>query len=166
MMLRPRRRNLVVWGQSAGLADRDGAPRAGRTRLIRRRIRTGVLLTIVTLMPLVRAVQARWRLLLTGAALTVAGVVLRGSPAGAVLLLPGLMLLMSAPLIPATPKAERLRRSQLERELAAYATPTQRRDLEATLDRYPDGITRELRDILARQATAAANSRIPGCGRL
>ena len=47
-------------------------------------------------------------------------------------------------------KAARQRRRSLERELAGYSTPSQRRDLEATLDRYPDGVTQELRDILAR----------------
>jgi hypothetical protein len=45
--------------------------------------------------------------------------------------------------------------SELERELAAFSTAAQRRDLEATLDRYPDSITCELRNILARQAMAA-----------
>jgi hypothetical protein len=49
------------------------------------------------------------------------------------------------------------RRSELERELAAYSTAAQRRDLEATLDRYPDDITYELRDILASQAMAASH---------
>jgi hypothetical protein len=33
------------------------------------------------------------------------------------------------------------------------------------LDRYPDGMTYELRDILAGQAMAAGNNRIPGTGR-
>jgi hypothetical protein len=79
-------------------------------------------------------------------------------------MLPGLVLLLSAPLIPASPKAERVRRSRLERELAAYATPSQRLDLEMTLDRYPDRITYELRDILARQATTAAPGGPPGSG--
>jgi len=51
-------------------------------------------------------------------------------------------------------KAARKRHSDLERELAGYATPAERCDLEATLDRYPDGITHELRDILARQSMA------------
>jgi len=35
-------------------------------------------------------------------------------------------------------KAARKRHSDLERELAGYATPAERRDLEATLDRYPE----------------------------
>jgi hypothetical protein len=57
------------------------------------------------------------------------------------------------------------RRCELERELAAYSTPAQRSDLEAILDRYPDGITYELRDILASQAMAADNNRFPAAGR-
>jgi hypothetical protein len=54
-------------------------------------------------------------------------------------------------------RAERARKwgSELERELAALSTAAQRRDLQATLDRYPDNITYELRNILARQAMAA-----------
>ncbi len=56
-------------------------------------------------------------------------------------------------------------RCQLERELAAYSTPAQRYDLAATFDRYPDSITYELRDILARQASAAFDSRLPAAGR-
>ena len=62
-------------------------------------------------------------------------------------------------------KAARKRRSDLERELAAYATPAERADLEATLDRYPYGTTRELRDILARQSMAAHDIRFPAIGR-
>jgi hypothetical protein len=95
--------------------------------------------------------------------LTVVGVMLRNGAGGAVLL-PGLLLLLSAPLVPASPKAPRRRRHELERELAAYSTPSQRRDLEATLDRYPDSVTYELRDILASQAVAARNSRFPAVG--
>jgi hypothetical protein len=59
------------------------------------------------------------------------------------------------------------RRCELERELAAYSTPAQRRDLEATLNQYPDDLTYELRDILARQAMAAYCNRggVPGAGR-
>jgi hypothetical protein len=62
-------------------------------------------------------------------------------------------------------KAARRRRAKLERELAEYSTPAERRDLEATLDRYPDGVTHELRAILARQAMAAQNARFPAIGR-
>jgi cytochrome c553 len=61
------------------------------------------------------------------------------------------MLLLSAPLIPGRSRA----RAKLERELAAYSTPADRRDLEATLDQYSDDTTRELREILASQAPAA-----------
>ena len=49
------------------------------------------------------------------------------------------------------PEEARARRRALERELAAYSTPAQRCDLEATFDRYPDSATGELREILARQ---------------
>ena len=51
-------------------------------------------------------------------------------------------------------KAARKRHSDLERELAGYATPADRDDLEAILDRYPCGTTHELRGILARQSMA------------
>jgi hypothetical protein len=51
-------------------------------------------------------------------------------------------------------KAARKRRSDLERELAGYATPAERGDLEEILDRYSYGTTHELRDILARQSMA------------
>jgi hypothetical protein len=64
-----------------------------------------------------------------------------------------------APLLPGAPEGDRLRRLELERELAVYSTARQRFDLEATLDQYPDGVTHELRDILARQAFAAGNGR-------
>lgn len=158
MSLRPRRRDLVVWSQSDRSGDVRDVPRRARTR----RIRILVLLTVVTLRPVARAVRARWRILLAGMVLTTAGVIMRGSAAGSAFLLPGLMFLLTAPLLPGTPAAGRL---ELERELAAYATSAQRHDLEATLDRYPDCVTHELRDILARQALAAANPRFPGGGR-
>jgi hypothetical protein len=51
-----------------------------------------------------------------------------------------------------TRRAARERRKQLERELACYRTTAERDDLLATLDRYPDGVTHELREILSRQA--------------
>src|SRR5262249_41793176 len=43
--------------------------------------------------------------------------------------------------------ADRTRRSALARELAGCSTPAQLTDLEAILNRYPDNMTRELRDI-------------------
>jgi hypothetical protein len=55
--------------------------------------------------------------------------------------------------------------SRLERELSGYSTPTDRSDLEAILDRYPDDVTRELRDILASQAMTAHGDRFPAVGR-
>ncbi len=170
MRLRPHRRDPVVWSLSAGQAGQAGwygAPRftpLARTRRIRRCIRTGALLTIIGLMRLARAVRARWQPLLAGVVLTVAGVTLR-SGMGSLVFFPGVLFLLSALLNPPSSKAARKRRSELERELAAYSTPAQRRDLEATLDLYPDGITYEVRGILASQAIAACNNRIPGARR-
>lgn len=51
----------------------------------------------------------------------------------------------------ATRKAARKRRLALERELAAFDTPAQCSDFEMMLDRFPDGVTHELREILSRQ---------------
>lgn len=150
MRLRAHRRNLVVWSSSAGPAGRDDAPafiRAGHTGRTQRLLRTGALLTVISLMGLVGVIRPRWRPLLAGLVLTVAGVMLRGSAWGAVLL-PGLLLLLSAPLIPAGLDEDHRR---LAGELAAYSTQAQRCDFEATLDRYPDTMTHELRDILASQ---------------
>jgi len=160
MRLRSRRRHVVVWIPSAGSASRYGSAgvaRPRRSRPIRRCIRLGALLTVIGLVRLTRAVRARWRPLLAGAVLTALGVVLRGGAAG-LLFIPGVMFLLYAPLIDGSQKW----RSELQRELTGYATPAQRRDLEATLDRYPDGVTREIRDILASQAVAARSSGIPG----
>jgi hypothetical protein len=151
MRLRPHRRTLVVWSSYTG-PDRYGLPwftQATRPRRIRRCIRTGALLTIIGLMRLARAVQADWRLV-AGVGLTVVGVMLRGNPVG-VVMIPGLLFLVVAILDPARPRPVRTRRAELERELGAYSTPAEQRDLEATLDLYPDGVTYELRDILARQ---------------
>ncbi len=160
MGLRPYRRNLAMWNLYVGPPGRYGLTQRRRTKRIRRRVRIGVLVTLIGLRWLARAVQADWRPL-AGAVLTAAGVVLR-SGAGGVLLLPGLLLLVFALLCPATPKAVRTRRAELERELCAYSTPAERCDLEATLDLYPDGETHELRNILAAHIMAAGNDRIPG----
>ena len=62
-----------------------------------------------------------------------------------VLLLPGLMFLAFALLVPASPKSDHMRRSELERELAVFSHPAQRR--------------------LAIQAMAAHDHRFPVTGR-
>ena len=128
MRLRPHRRNLVVWSQSASSAGRFGAAPFMRTRQIRRWIRTAALLTIIGLMPLARAVRGRWRTVLAGVVLTAVGVTNRDGPGGLVLL-PGLWFLLTGPLVPALRKADRVRRPELERELAltTFSTPGQRR---------------------------------------
>jgi hypothetical protein len=63
---------------------------------------------------LTRGVRARWRPVLAGVMLTATGVTLRTDALGVIMLLPGLMLLLSAPLRPGTPRAD-LRRTKLER---------------------------------------------------
>jgi hypothetical protein len=103
-------------------------------------IRVGALLTVVGLMPLARAGRARWRLLLAGGLLTAAGVMLRGGLGGVILLF-----LVSAPFVPARPKADRMPRAELERELGVYSHPAQRR--------------------LAVQVMDLHYHRIPGAGR-
>ena len=161
MRLRPRRQNLVIWSPSACQADRGRGlwfTRPARSRRIRRRMRTLVLLTAIGLIRLGAAARPRWRPLLVGVVLTVAGVVLRNSVAG-IVMIPGMLSLLSAVLVPVYPATAGPRRRELERELAAYSTPGQRRDLEAILDRYPDSVTSELRDILVWQAAAAGRGR-------
>ena len=158
MWLRPHRRNLVIWNSSADQADRYSAPpyrrRLARTGRIRRCMRIAVLLTAI-------AVRPRWRPLLAGVALTVLGVLDRQGPAS-VLIIPGLLSFWRALMIAGDTDADRKRRSRLKCELAAYSTPAQRRELVAALDRYPDGITHEIRDILASTSAAARSNGIPG----
>jgi hypothetical protein len=149
-MMRSHRRTLVVWSQSSGPPVRGPGPRLTWRRRTRRSLRIGVLLTIIGLTPVARAVLGRWRILLPAAVLTAAGVLLRSGQAS-IVLLPGLVLFFWAPLVPARVRADRTRPSKLERELAACSTTAHRHDLEAILDRYPDDVTLELRDILARQ---------------
>jgi hypothetical protein len=43
-------------------------------------------------------------------------------------------------------------RRELERQIAAYDTPSARLEIEAVLDRHDPDETREIRDILRRQA--------------
>jgi len=156
-----RRRNIVVWRTSISPAGRHGGlglERAAPAKPIRRRVRIGAMLALIGLLRLTRILRARWYMS-AGIVLTVAGVIMRGSGWNFVLL-PGLLLLLSTPLIPASPDGDRKSRSRLARELATYSTPAQRCDLEAILARYPDSDTRELRGILAGQFMAGYG--IPG----
>ena len=163
MRLRTRRRDLVIWNPSACRAERGRGlwftrPARSRRIRIRRRMRTIALLATLGVIRLGAAVRPRWRPLLAGTLLTAAGVVLRSGAAG-IVMIPGMLFLLSALLTPADPVAAGPRRRELERELAAYCTPDQRCDLEATFDRYPDNVTGELREILARQAATGAAPR-------
>lgn len=165
MRLLSHRRNLVVWSSPANPAEPvspDGLAfvRLRRTGRLRRTARIGTLLSVIALLRLARAVRPRWRPVLGGVVLTVAGAILHGHPWAAIVV-PGLLLLAYSVLVPAAPDEDQKR---LERELAAYSTPAQRCDLEATLGRYPDTLTGGLRDILFRQASAAGDHKIPGDG--
>ena len=116
MRRRVRRRNRVVWSSSASPADRawgSWVMRPARNRRVRRFIRTSALLTVLGLMRFAGGAWPRGRLVLAGGVLTVAGIVLRSQPAG-VVLLPGLILIFFAPLIPAAPKADRKRNFELD----------------------------------------------------
>jgi hypothetical protein len=163
MRRRAHRRNLAVWS-SSGRAENSWLTRPTRNRRVRRFIRTSALLTVMGLMRFAGGAWPRGRLVLAGGLLTVVGIVLRSQPAGLVLL-PGLLLIFFAPLMPAVPNEDRKRTIELARELAAYSTPAQRCDLEATLDQYPAEETSELRAILADQARADVCPRIAGAGR-
>ena len=157
MRLRSHRRNLVLFSSSVPPTGRNGASRhlrSARVGRTRRLFRFGVLYTVI-------AVRPPWWQLLSGTALTVFGVIARDS-VGGVLIVPGLFLLYGALLTAGDSHGDRERRSQLQRDLAAYSTPAQRRDLEATLDRYPDDATCEIRKILAGQAMASDETGIPG----
>ena len=167
MILRPRRRNLVIWRASRSPEHRGRGlwfTPAVRSSRIRRWARISGLLMAVGLLRVAAAVRPRWRPLAAGTALTVAGFIMRSGMAGAVMI-PGMLFLAAALLAPPDPAADNPRRRALERELATYSTPSQRRDLDAILDRYPDRDTRELRDILARQRLAAETSQPPAVTR-
>ena len=128
MRLRAHRRNLVRWSPSVGSADRYRTPRLtrlARTRRIHRWIHTGALLMIIGLMRLARAVRPRWRPLLAGGVLTMVGVV--AAVVWGLVLLPGLLFLVSAALIPARPKTDRSRRAEMEHELGVFSHPAQLR---------------------------------------
>jgi hypothetical protein len=160
MKLRPHRNGLVVWSRSAVPDGPPGGTRPSRARRVRRRIRIGVLLVVLG----VTRLTPRSRFLLAGVALVSASIALRHGP-GSLLYFPGAMFLLTALFTPADARATRRRHLELERELAVYSTPAQRCDLEALLDRYPDGMTDELREILASQAMAGRGTRFPAAGR-
>jgi hypothetical protein len=148
----------VVWSSSPGRPSALGFTQAPRSSRIRWCLRTGGLLAVIGLLRVAAAVLPRWRLVLAGVVLTAAGLILRSGPFS-VLMLPGMVFLAAAAFTQTWPEEVRARRRALERELAAYSTPAQRRDLEASFDRYPDSVTRELRDILAGQEVAADRRR-------
>jgi hypothetical protein len=153
MTLRRHRRNVVIW-KSSRCPDYRGRglwfARAERSGRVRRWLRLSGLLVAVGLLRVAAAVRPRWRPLAAGTVLTVAGFVMRSGMPGAVMI-PGMLFLTAALLAPGGPAEATPQRRALERELATYSTPAQRRDLDAILDRYPDGDTRELRDILTQQ---------------
>jgi len=153
-----RHRQIVVWSSSPGRPGALGFTWAPRSARIRWCLRTSGLLAVIGLLRVAAAILLRWRLLLAGVVLTTAGVILRNGPAG-VVMLPGMLFLVAAAFTQTRPEEARARRRELERELAAYCTPAQRYDLEATLDQYPDSVTSELRDILAGQAMTAGRGR-------
>jgi hypothetical protein len=99
MRLRRHRRDLVVWSSSG----RYGPPRPARAERFRRRLRTGVLLTVLGLLCLARTVRTRWRpaLGLAGGVLTVAGLTLPNAG----VLVSGLLALLFALLIGSDPGA-------------------------------------------------------------
>jgi len=159
MRLRSRQRHLVIWSSSARRAARHTVspyvPSAPAWR-IRRVVRIGALVVVIVVRP-------RWKPLLAGVALTVFGIIDRNG-IGSMAMLPGFMMLWAAAMIPGDSAADHHRRQQLKRELAEYSTAAQRRDLEAVLDRYPDGVTGEIREILAMQGTEAQKA-LPSTGR-
>jgi hypothetical protein len=163
MTLRRHRRNVVIWKSSRSPDHRGrglwfaGPGHSGR---VRRRLRISGLLVAVGLLRVAAAGRPRWRPLAVGTVLTVAGYLMRTGMPG-IIMIPGMLFLTAALLAPAGPEDASPQRRALERELASYSTPAQRRDLDAILDRYPDGDTRELRNILARQPLPAEPARIP-----
>jgi hypothetical protein len=163
MTLRRHRRDVVIWKSSRSPEYRGRGlwfSRARRSGRIRRWSRIGGLLMAVGLLRVAAFVRPRWRPLAVGTVLTVAGYLMRSGMPGTVMI-PGMLFLAAALLAPAAPAGASPQRRALERELAAYSTPAQRRDLDAILDRYPDGDTRELRNILACQPVPVEPARVP-----
>lgn len=169
MTPRARRRRLVLLsspGRQASLPGASTLARAPGRRWGRRQIRLGILLAVVGLRGIARIVRPRWRPLLAGGACMTAGLMLHGGILGA-LVLPGCLLLYAAVLVPGRQDPGRAVQPELERELAGCATTAERRDLAATLKRYPDSVSFDLREILAGHSMAARDQLIPaGAGRL
>jgi hypothetical protein len=162
MRLRSRQRHLVIFrssDQQAGQYAASPQIPSALTGRIRRCIRIGTLVAVIVVRP-------RWKPLLTGTVLTIFGIIEHSGMGGlgGMAMMPGLMMLWAAALTPGDSNADHHRRQQLMRELAAYSTSAQRRDLEAVLDRYPDGVTGEIREILASQGRTMYNAP-PGPGR-
>jgi hypothetical protein len=154
------KRDRVILSSSAERVVYVPVPR--RPGRIRRALRTGFLLAVFGLVRVAR--NPRWRFALSGAALTVAGLLVRDHfPVNLILLL-GLMGLFYAPFLPGETVADRKGHARLRRELAAYSTPAERRDLEAMLTQYSDQETGELRAILASQDLADNQYQFPGLG--
>ena len=154
------KRDRVVWSPSAELVVHAPVPR--RPGRFRRAVRTGFLLAAMGLLRAIR--NPRWRFALLGATLIIPGVLVRSYFPVNLILLPGLMLLFYAPFLPGETIQDRKTHRRLRRELAAYSTPAERRDLEALLEQYSARETVELRAILAQQDLTDIRSRIPGLG--
>ena len=151
------KRNRVVWSSSP--ESRFTLPRP-RPRRFRRAVRTALVLTVLALVH--AAGRPRWRCLMLGVALTVPGVLFRGVMVGDIILLPGLVALAYAPFLPGESPESRKRQRRLRREMAAYSTPAERRDLEALLWSCSGGDTTELRAILASQDLSSPWYQFPG----
>ena len=151
------KRNRVIWSSSPEPAFALPRP---RPRRVRRGVRTALVLTVLALAH--AAGRPRWRCVMLGVALTIPGVLMRGHMVGDIILLPGLMALAYAPFLPGESPESRKRQRRLRREMAAYSTPAERRDLEALLSSYSDNDTGELRTILANQDLSSPWYRFPG----
>lgn len=155
------KRDRVIVSSSAERVVYVLVPR--RPGRFRRAVRTVFLLAVIGLLRAARS--PRWRCALLGAALTIPGVLMRGQLVGNIILLPGLMALVYAPFLPGEAIEDRKSHARLRRELAAYSTPAERRDLEALLEQYSDQEAGELRAILASQDLAPVRSRCSGLSR-